>query len=217
MADPPVDKPDLPEFMTWEELDLLPEEIARCIELWDGRVIWTRTGLPEHQGYGSTLYLALRQCIRRNRAATPEQCWRAGPENNVFLQPGHMSDFMSPDFVVYRCLPDGQTWITAAEAVLVGEVLSPSNTERLVEQKKARYARAGIPWYWEVELDSQRQIDSVRAYAVETVHGRLPDGVSPLRPSNYLLVSEWNTSNDPGMVTDFPFRTEIRWSDLEIV
>ncbi|WP_308165226.1 hypothetical protein [Nocardia noduli] len=37
---PDVDRPDLPEFMTWEELEELPEEIAAQIELRDSRVVW---------------------------------------------------------------------------------------------------------------------------------------------------------------------------------
>jgi hypothetical protein len=36
---PDVEHSDLPEFMTWEELERLPEEIAERIELWDGRVV----------------------------------------------------------------------------------------------------------------------------------------------------------------------------------
>ena len=44
MSLPNADRPDLPEYMTWEELEQLPEEIAENIELWDGRVIWLRRG-----------------------------------------------------------------------------------------------------------------------------------------------------------------------------
>ncbi|MFD8098144.1 hypothetical protein ACFV24_01275 [Nocardia fluminea] len=39
MSLPGFERPDLPEFMTWEELERLPEEIAEQIELWAGRVI----------------------------------------------------------------------------------------------------------------------------------------------------------------------------------
>ncbi|MFC6010980.1 hypothetical protein [Nocardia lasii] len=41
---PGVERPDLPEFMTWEELEQLPEEIADQIELWDGRVVCDGAG-----------------------------------------------------------------------------------------------------------------------------------------------------------------------------
>ncbi|MGI5219889.1 hypothetical protein [Nocardia sp. CA-290969] len=49
-----TDRPDLPESMTWEELDQLPEEIAAQIELWEGRVVWVRrrpgagAGIPSY-------------------------------------------------------------------------------------------------------------------------------------------------------------------------
>ncbi|MFF0498347.1 hypothetical protein ACFYU5_18200 [Nocardia aobensis] len=39
---PETKRPGLPEYMTWEELPELPDEIAAHIELWDGRVVWLR-------------------------------------------------------------------------------------------------------------------------------------------------------------------------------
>ncbi len=36
MSVPRAERPDLPESMTWEELERLPEEIAEQIELWNG-------------------------------------------------------------------------------------------------------------------------------------------------------------------------------------
>lgn len=44
-----ADQPELPEYMTWEELEVLPDEVAAQIELWDGRVVWLRRGPGEHQ------------------------------------------------------------------------------------------------------------------------------------------------------------------------
>ncbi|MEU4648002.1 hypothetical protein [Nocardia fluminea] len=44
MSLPDVGRPDLPEFMTWEDLERLPDEVAERIELWDGRVVWVRRG-----------------------------------------------------------------------------------------------------------------------------------------------------------------------------
>ncbi|WP_433710930.1 hypothetical protein ACQP2U_32395 [Nocardia sp. CA-084685] len=39
MSLPRLERPDLPEYMTWEELERLPGEIAEQIELWEGRVV----------------------------------------------------------------------------------------------------------------------------------------------------------------------------------
>ena len=44
MSLPHLERPDLPEFMTWEELEKLPADLAARIELWDGRVVWVRRG-----------------------------------------------------------------------------------------------------------------------------------------------------------------------------
>jgi hypothetical protein len=47
MSSTRIEKPDLPEYMTWEELERLPEELADRIELRDGRVVWVRRGPRE--------------------------------------------------------------------------------------------------------------------------------------------------------------------------
>jgi len=46
MPRPDVQCPELPEYMTWEELESLPEEIAERIELWEGRVVWVAPRSP---------------------------------------------------------------------------------------------------------------------------------------------------------------------------
>ena len=35
MSQPRIERPDLPEFVSWDGLEQLPEEIAAQIELWD--------------------------------------------------------------------------------------------------------------------------------------------------------------------------------------
>ncbi|MET8800310.1 hypothetical protein ABZV91_28430 [Nocardia sp. NPDC004568] len=55
MSRPDVERPELPEHMTWEELETLPEEIAERIELWNGRVVWLRRGPHEHQEFTNLL------------------------------------------------------------------------------------------------------------------------------------------------------------------
>ncbi len=122
---------------------------------------------------------------------------------------------MTPDFLVYHCLERRYQEIRATDVYIAGEVLSPSNTERDIEAKKTRYAGAGIPWYWEVLLGTERPISIVRAYALETGHGRLPAGVSPLRPANYVVAGEWASAQTDGITFDFPFPIRIPWSELE--
>ncbi|WP_194817559.1 Uma2 family endonuclease [Nocardia sp. XZ_19_385] len=216
MAIPHTERPDLPEYLTWEQLERLPEEIAEQIELWDGRVVWLRRGPGEHQTFTRRLTNELERAARKSMATEPEQCWRVNLETNVFMSPTGKSNFLTPDFVVHRCLDGPYQDLRASDVVLVGEVLSPSNTQSDLEAKKGRYASVGIPWYWEVSLDRDSSaIAMVRAYALEVEHGRLTEGVRPLRPANYLAVREWTPADPGGIEFDFPFPITIPWTDLE--
>ncbi|WP_330257102.1 Uma2 family endonuclease [Nocardia sp. NBC_00565] len=218
MSLPRIEHPDLPEFMTWEELQRLPEEIAEQIELWNGRVVWVRRGPAEHQTFSNRLWSTIERCARKamSDGEGDEHCWRVTTETNVFLGHSGKSDFLTPDFLVHRCLDSPYQDVRSGDALLVGEVLSPSNTQTDIEAKKARYASAGIPWYWEVTLAREASaIATVRAYALETGHGRLPDGVHPLRAANYLVTGEWTPDDPNGIAIDFPFPIHIPWSELE--
>lgn len=211
-----TDEPDLPEFMTWEELERLPEEIASRIELWDGKVMWVRRGPAEHQVFTNRLWVALEKHTRDIARTTPSECWRVTTETNVFLGSHGKSNFLTPDFLVHRCLSGPYQDIRAADALLVGEVLSPSNSRSDMEAKKARYAGAGIPWYWEVSLaHTISAIATIRAYALETGYGELPPGVRPLHPADYRLAGEWTPADEAGVHIDFPFPIRIPWTDLE--
>jgi Uma2 family endonuclease len=211
-----IEKPDLPEFMTWEELEQLPEDIAQQIELWNGRVVWVRRGPAEHQMFTVRMRNAIENCARKSISDNPETCWRVNVETNVFLGTNGKSDFLTPDFLVHRCLDSPYEDVRAIDTLLVGEVLSPSNTQSDMEAKKSRYAGAGIPWYWEVGLARNASaIAVVRAYALETGHAQLPAGVRPLHPANYLMAGEWTPADEHGIRIDFPFPITIDWADLE--
>lgn len=214
MSLPDVERPDLPEFMTWEDLERLPEEIADQIELWEGRVVWVRRGPSEHQTAMRRLTNEIERCARHEMSTHPERCWRANFETNVFFGTTGKSDFVTPDFLVHRCLPPGAD-IRATDTVLVGEVLSPSNTPSEMEAKKARYASAGILSYWEVDLTPDLTgVGALRVYILEVGHAELPPGVRPLRNANYLLAGEWAPSVGPGISFPYPFSIEIPWSGL---
>ncbi|MGW0249754.1 Uma2 family endonuclease [Nocardia goodfellowii] len=213
---PRIERPDLPEYMTWEELERLPAELAGEIELWDCRVVWCHRGPREHQVYTGKFWNALGRSARRDMTANPDHCWEANFETNVFLNANTKNDFVTPDFLVNRCLGDYVN-VHVSDVLLAGEVLSPSNTVRDIEAKKARYAAGGIPSYWEVTLGRDpRRIAKVRAYGLEKGHGELPPGVTALRPDNYILAGEWSPDTAPdGIRFDFPFPIEIAWDELE--
>ncbi|GAB2676502.1 Uma2 family endonuclease [Nocardia goodfellowii] len=210
------DRPDLPEYMTWEELATLPDHIARQIELWEGRVVWVRTGTPEHQQFRNRLWSALDRGARKHRATAPEQCWIANSETNVFLDRTHRNDFVTPDFVVYRCLPKEYEYVHFDDVVLVGEVLSPSNTESDIREKKARYADAGISMYWEVALAREpRSIARITISALLRYTEELFPGITPLKPVHYVEIAQWTPADDPdGVHISVPFPIHIPWAEL---
>ncbi|MEU1983096.1 Uma2 family endonuclease [Nocardia sp. NPDC019395] len=215
MSRPSIEQPDLPEFMTWEELERLPEEIAGQIELWDGRVVWVRRGPAEHQAFTFSLTAALKRCAREAMSGNPQRCLRVDFETNVFFGSQGKSDFVTPYFLAYRCLDGPYRDIRATDVLLVGEVLSPSNTQTDMDEKKSRYAKAGIPWYWEVTLAREASaIAMVRTFALEATHGRLPAGVHPLYPANYLLTGKWTPKDSERIAVDHPFPIDIPWPEL---
>ncbi|MBO0855006.1 MAG: Uma2 family endonuclease, partial [Nocardia sp.] len=154
------------------------------------------------------------RCAREGASARPDRCWETDLETNVFLGTTGKSDFLTPGFLAFRCLPPYQD-VRGHDTVLVGEVLSPSNTQSDIEAKKSRYAAAGIPWYWEVTLRSDiSAIATVRAYGLETGVATLPEGVSPLHRSDYRLVGEWTHADEAGISFGYPFPISIPWDCL---
>ncbi|MFE3541444.1 Uma2 family endonuclease [Nocardia sp. NPDC059177] len=213
MPVPSIERPDLPERMTWEELENLPAEVAAQIELWEGRVVWVRRGPGEHQMAMRRMTEQIERCARDDMSNS-ERCWRVNLETNVFFGNVGKSDFVTPDFLVHRCLPPFAD-VRATDTLLVGEVLSPSNTQIDIEAKRARYAGGGIPWYWEVTLHRNTgAIGTVRAYGLDIGHAELPQGVRPLRPANYVLAGEWTSADTPDISFPYPFPIDIPWSSL---
>ncbi|WP_415949761.1 Uma2 family endonuclease [Streptomyces sp. KLOTTS4A1] len=209
-------EPDLPESLTWEELGRLPGDIGKDIELWQGRVVWNKRPPMEHQELAVLMRIALLANARRAMDDQPggeeRPCWQVGVETNVFYTPDK-STFLTPDFLIRRCLPRGADTFVG-DTVLVGEVLSGSDTPKRREWKMQRYAEGGIPWYWEVELDSRGSWDVtvVRAYGLAALD-QTGLSVKPLRPALYVPVGEWEPD---GLGIEFPepFALSISWEDL---
>jgi len=221
MSIPHLASPDLPETMTWEELEALPEEIAQYIELNEGRPVWVADDIiakrshDKHQVYSVRFRNSLETITRHITAESLGPCWRSSGESNIFLNQ-NKSSYLTPDFMVFRCLEDEDEDIHAEDVVLVGEVLSPANTPAKIENKKVRYAAGGIPWYWEVELGGKpRRIEVVRAFA-RSIEVVLPPGVTPLRPdpATYVQVDEWTPETHDAIETTHPFPIRIPWTDL---
>lgn len=214
MSNPSTEFPPLPDRMTWAELSALPPDQSERIELIKGRPVWVRTGPPEHQRFATRLRNALENAARRSMKARPGECWQVDTETNVFLSRAK-DDFLTPNFMVYHCPDEPWTPIFAEDVVIVGEVLSPSNHIGQMLTKQARYAEAGIDEYWEVLLDRDgRRIDTILTYVLATPTD-LPPGVTPLRPRQYALVSEWSPTVHPEIELNHPFPLALSWTDLE--
>ncbi|MEU1208515.1 hypothetical protein [Nocardia sp. NPDC005825] len=81
---------------------------------------------------------------------------------------------------------------------------------------KAAQCGAGIPWYWEVILDRDPlRISLIRVYGLETGHASLPEGVTSLRPANYIVAGEWNSGTAAAISFDHPFPIHIAWGEIE--
>lgn len=214
----------LPEYLSWEDVQRLPEDLAAGIELWDRKVIWNRRGPLEHQRFAVRMRNALETHARQAMRGEPGSgggdgggdgdggCWQVEVETNVFFT-ADKSSFLTPDFLVRRCLPRGSDTF-ARDVVLAGEVLSGSDTPKRRAWKMDRYAEAGIPWYWEVELDADGSWDVAAVRAYERSAAPVADlVVKPLRPALYIAVGEWEPAG-PGIDFPEPFRLDITWDDL---
>jgi Uma2 family endonuclease len=215
---PDASRLGLPEYLSWEDVQRLPDDLAADIELWDRKVIWNRRGPLEHQRYAVRMRNALEAHARRAMQDPSDSgdgeggCWQVEVETNVFFTPDK-SSFLTPDFLVRRCLPRGADTF-ARDVVLAGEVLSGSDTPKRRAWKMDRYAEAGIPWYWEVELDADDTWDITAVRAYERSAAPVADlVVKPLRPALYVPVGEWEPAG-PGIVFPEPFPLDVTWDDL---
>jgi hypothetical protein len=208
----------LPEFMTWDEFEALPADIAHRIELRDGRPVWITDGRQQRhtRRLASVFERAAAAHTEHHAPLDPAECWRVACETNVFLE-NDKSSFCTPDWVVYRCPGHAFGGVHAADVLLVGDVTTSSTSAGDTLTRKQRYAAAGIPAYWEVNLSRWNgRIAGVRAYLLESGHGPLPAGVIALRPAFYRMIGEWTPADSPsGIVCLHPFLVDISWEELD--
>jgi Uma2 family endonuclease len=141
--------------MTIEVYESLPEDLARGIEVVDGRVIVYHSPSDKHQAVQHALLNALSEAARKHDQGRGT-CHRVRAGIDVLLTevPFH---FRTPDLTVFRCLSDDQRgrWRgkpKASDTLIAVEIVSPGSRSEDTLVKRVRYARAGIEHYWIVRL-----------------------------------------------------------------
>jgi Uma2 family endonuclease len=157
-----IQSPDhLPHEMTEEQYNQLPEGVAREIEVVHGHVIVCESPVPEHNR------VARRLAGSMEDLPSTEPCIRVETDIDVVLWRIPKFTFRRPDVTVYRCLPERGAKPEAGDALIVVEVSSPSTAAEDLLDKKVQYARAGIPLYLVVVLDTKFDIEEVREFRLD--------------------------------------------------
>lgn len=134
---------DMAEVDEWTAdlaLRLLPETNGPRVEVFCGSVIVSPHANMDHQA-------VMREIVYRlHRAARDIGCW-AYPENNLISG----DDLFIPDFGVYRVSGAGKVAMEIADALLLGEIVSPGNRRKDIIDRPKQYAAAGVPWFMRVE------------------------------------------------------------------
>ncbi|MFE7796314.1 Uma2 family endonuclease [Nocardia sp. NPDC057440] len=151
----------LPHEMTEEQYRQLPEAMAREIEVVHGHVIVCESPVPEHNRVARRLAGAMEQL------PSTEPCIRVETGIDVVLWRVPKFTFRRPDVTVYRCLPERGAKPESGDALIVVEVSSPSTAAEDLLDKKAQYARAGIPLYLVIALDTKYDIEEVREFRLD--------------------------------------------------
>lgn len=140
-----------PARITAEAYQRMPEEISRAIEIVDGYVVFCEAPSPQHQlaarRLANLIERAARAAMKRDGG-----CLTVNIDVDLRLRDVPLLN-RRPDVVLYRCLEDGER-LLAAQAQLVAEIVSPWSETTDEVDKLGEYARAGIPHYWIVRLDS---------------------------------------------------------------
>ncbi|MGO4616307.1 Uma2 family endonuclease [Nocardia sp. 2YAB30] len=151
----------LPHEMTEEQYRQLPEGVARGIEVVHGHVIVCESPVPEHNRVARRLAGSMEQL------PSTEPCIRVETDIDVVLWRIPKFTFRRPDVTVYRCLPERGAKPEAGDALIVVEVSSPSTAAEDLLDKKVQYARAGIPLYLVVVLDTKFDIEEMREFRLD--------------------------------------------------
>jgi Uma2 family endonuclease len=153
---------DLPDGMSAEVYEALPEQICRRIEIVDGAIIVNAAPRRLHQN------------VCRRLANTLEAA--SGPALAVSADVDlRLRDIpllnRRPDVVLFDAsLPDDAV-LRPQHCALVVEVMSPGSVTTDQTDKPAEYAAARIPHYWRIEHDQAEAALTVFCYRLDPTTG----------------------------------------------
>lgn len=141
LADSPDDATDPRNPFTVDDLMRLPDD-GRRYELIDGSLLVSPAPIPIHQLIVKRLLVVLDQVVPSEYEALDTLNVKVDEEN-----------FFIPDLVVVRTesVYADKLMLDPAEVLLAAEIVSPSTRSRDRILKLAKYAEAGISYYWRVE------------------------------------------------------------------
>jgi Uma2 family endonuclease len=150
--------------LTEEQYDDLPDQVRKLIEVIDGHVIFCQSGTPEHSD------IARRLANRLESAKPADPCTRVSTDIDVYFLKRKRADgklsFRRPDVSVYRCIERGAK-LSARDALMVVEVVSPGSGYTDTVDKLAEYAYEGIPVYLVVHLDGDLYTKMIQEYRLD--------------------------------------------------
>ncbi|MFC4062684.1 Uma2 family endonuclease [Planomonospora corallina] len=150
-----------PEGWVAEDLDRLPPEAPRRLELVDGALIVMSPQTKFHMRVIDNLGRALRTAAPEGFDVVREMTVTLGRRQRP-----------EPDIMVVRELPGSgldRTTYLPEEVVLAIEVVSPDSEERDRKVKPERYAQAGIRHFWRIENEDGRPV--VHLYELDDTTG----------------------------------------------
>lgn len=154
---------------TVDDLYSLPD-LPPHTELIDGSLVFVSPRRDFHA-------LAVDVLVAGLRRTTPESL-RVKREMTVVLTKGTVPE---PDVSVVRAeavTSRRQTRYQAKDVVLAVEVVSPDSEERDRDTKPRKYAAAGIPHFWLVEMTADGELPMVHVYELDPVTKTyLPTGI----------------------------------------
>jgi Uma2 family endonuclease len=129
---------------TFDDLDRLPD--GPHYEIIDGSLLVSPPPAAFHQ-------LAAMRLVSQVAATLPDDLEVLSPSGvDVAVS------YLEPDLAIVRAeaIAANPNRFAAADLLLVAEIISPSNAGIDRREKPSRYAEAGIPHFWRVELEGDR-------------------------------------------------------------